>query len=229
MYKRQVHEIPSVAGKSIIRDAAGNVIYDYVDDNEGGTFEVQFNLSKDPTNDSADRATYGLPPFTYLRRLIVKERSGTWKIEEVFASTSEVSSTLLGIDRAETQLSLFSNVSTYGFNSDEFVFYTDNPATGPSEWSNRQTEDGVRRYAATITEEKNEGALRISTHPVPYHFPYPPLTVNLDDQGNDTLGLYNEASWNKWVSFLQLGKSLYEYYLVKRDNEPKSDLSLIHI
>ena len=123
-----VHEIPSVAGKSIIRDAAGNVIYDYVDDNEGGTFEVQFNLSKDPTNDSADRATYGLPPFTYLRRLIVKERSGTWKIEEVFASTSEVSSTLLGIDRAETQLSLFSNVSTYGFNSDEFVFYTDNPA-----------------------------------------------------------------------------------------------------
>ena len=29
--------------------------------------------------------------------------------------------------------------------------------------------------------------------------------------------------WNKWVSFLQLGKSLYEYYLVKRDNEPKSD------
>ncbi|BCU94387.1 MAG: hypothetical protein CM15mV5_0410 [uncultured marine virus] len=43
-------------------------------------------------------------------------------------------------------------------------------------------------------------------------FPYPPLTVNLDDQGNDTLGLYNENMWNKWVSFLQLGKSLYEYF-----------------
>mgnify|MGYP004199839889 CR=1 FL=1 len=56
-----------------------------------------------------------------------------------------------------------------------------------------------------------------------YTFPYPPLTVNLDDQGNDTLGLYNEAAWNKWVAFLQLGKALYEYYLVKRDNEPKSD------
>ena len=218
-----VHEIPTVAGKSIIRDAAGNITYDYVDDNEGGTFEVQFNLSKDPTNDSADRAAANLPPFTYLRRLIVKERSGTWKIEEVFASTSEVSSTLLGIDRAETQLSLFSNVSTYGFNSDEFVFYTDNPATGPFEWSNRQTEDGVTRYASTITEEKNEGALRISTFPVPYTFPYPPLAVNLDDDGNDTLGLYNEAMWNKWVAFLQLGKALYEYYLVKRDNEPKSD------
>ena len=211
-----VHEIPSISGKSVVRDATGTVIYDYVSDNEGGTFEVQFNLSADPKTDSSTRL------FTYLRRLIVKERSGTWKIEEVFASTSEVSSSLLGIPRAETQLSLFSNVSTYGFNSDEFVFYTDNPATGPIEWSNRFTEDGIRRYASTITEEKNEGALRISTYPVPYNFPYPPLTVNIVD-GVDTLGLYNETAWNKWVSFLQLGKALYEYYLVKRDNEPKSD------
>ena len=211
-----VHEIPSISGKSVVRDATGTVIYDYVSDNEGGTFEVQFNLSADPKTDSSTRL------FTYLRRLIVKERSGTWKIEEVFASTSEVSSSLLGIPRAETQLSLFSNVSTYGFNSDEFVFYTDNPATGPVEWSNRFTEDGIRRYASTITEEKNEGALRISTYPVPYNFPYPPLTVNIVD-GVDTLGLYNETAWNKWVSFLQLGKALYEYYLVKRDNEPKSD------
>ena len=211
-----VHEIPSISGKSVIRDATGSIIYDYVADNEGGTFEVQFNLSADPKTDSSTRL------FTYLRRLIVKERSGTWKIEEVFASTSEVSSSLLGIPRAETQLSLFSNVSTYGFNSDEFVFYTDNPATGPAEWSNRFTEDGIRRYASTITEEKNEGALRISTYPVPYNFPYPPLTQNFVD-GVDTLGLYNETSWNKWVAFLQLGKALYEYYLVKRDNEPKSD------
>ena len=211
-----VHEIPSISGKSVVRDATGTVIYDYVADNEGGTFEVQFNLSADPKTDSSTRT------FTYLRRLIIKERSGTWKIEEVFASTSEVSSSLLGIPRAETQLSLFSNVSTYGFNSDEFVFYTDNPATGPAEWSNRFTEDGIRRYASTITEEKNEGALRISTYPVPYNFPYPPLTQNFVD-GVDTLGLYNETAWNKWVSFLQLGKALYEYYLVKRDNEPKSD------
>ena len=211
-----VHEIPSISGKSVVRDAGGSIIYDYVSDNEGGTFEVQFNLSADPKTDSSTRT------FTYLRRLIVKERSGTWKIEEVFASTSEVSSSLLGIPRAETQLSLFSNVSTYGFNSDEFVFYTDNPATGPTEWSNRFTEDGIRRYASTITEEKNEGALRISTYPVPYNFPYPPLAQNFVD-GVDTLGLYNETAWNKWVAFLQLGKALYEYYLVKRDNEPKSD------
>ncbi len=208
-----VYEIPPIAGKNVDL----NTGYDYVKDNESGNFEIQFNLSADPSVDSTTRS------FTFLRRLIVKERSGTWKVEEVFASTSEVSSTLLGIDRAETQLSLFSNVSTYGFNSDEFVFYTDNPPTGPAEWSNRFTEDGIRRYAATINEEKNEGALRVSTYPVPYHFPYPPLAVNLDDQGNDTLGLYNADKWNKWVSFLQLGKALYEYFLIKRDGEPVSD------
>ena len=207
-----VYEIPPQAGKSI--DPVTG--YDYSRDNESGTFEIQFNINADPKVDSSTRL------FTFLRRLIVKERSGTWKIEEVFAATSEVSSTLLGIDRAETQLSLFSNVSTYGFNSDEFVFYTDNPATGPFEWSHRFTEDGVRRYPSTINEEKNEGALRVSTYPVPYHFPYPPLTQNIVD-GVDTLGLYNENAWKKWKSFLQLGKSLYEFYTVKRDNTPLSD------
>ena len=208
-----VYEIPPQAGKSV--DPVTG--YDYSRDNESGSFEIQFNLSVDPKVDSSARL------FTFLRRLIVKERSGTWKIEEVFAATSEVSSTLLGIDRAETQLSLFSNVSTYGFNSDEFVFYTDNPATGPFEWSHRFTEDGVRRYPSTITEEKNEGALRVSTYPVPYHFPYPPLTQVLDEQGNDTLGLYNETAWKKWKSFLQLGKALYEFYTVRRDSTPLSD------
>ena len=212
-----VHEIPPVAGKSVKRDGTGTIIYDYVDDNESGNFEIQFNIGQDPSNDSSSRL------FTYLRRLIIKERSGTLKVEEVFASTSEVSSTLLGIDRAETQLSLFSNVSTYGFNSDEFVFFQDNPATGPTEWSQRLTEEGTRRYPTTITEEKNEGALRISTYPVPYHFPYPPLTQSFDSNGNDTLGLYNAAAWVKWQNFLKLGKALYEYYLIKRDGEPKSD------
>ena len=212
-----IHEIPAQSGISVVRDENGAVILDYSSYNTTGNFEVQFNLNKDPSNETPAREV------TYLRRLILKERTGTWKVEEVFPATSEVSSTLLGIDRAETQLSLFSNVSTYGFNSDEFVFYTDNPATGPYEWSYRLTESGERRYPATINEEKNEGALRVSSYPVPYTFPYPPLTVNLDDQGNDTLGLHSPEGWIKWVNFCKLGKSLYEYFRFRRDSEPASD------
>ena len=183
-----------------------------IPDPNTGDFTVRYTLDKDPTYQR---------DITYMRRLILKERTGVLKVEEVFPVASEVSSTLLGVDRAETQLSLFSNVSTYGFNSDEFVFYTDNPANGPSVWVNRQTETGEPHYPATIDEVKNEGALRVSTYPVPYNFPYPPLTQNIVD-GVDVAGLYNPDAWGKWQNFVQLGKSLYEYYLSRRNLQQQS-------
>lgn len=181
-------------------------------DQNTGDFIVRYTLDTDPTF---------ARDITYMRRLIVKERTGTLKVEEIFPTSSEVSSTLLGIDRAETQLSLFSNVSTYGFNPDEFVFYTDNPNNGPSVWVNRLTETGDSHYPATVDEVKNEGALRISTYPVPYNFPYPPLTQNIVN-GADVAGLYNPEAWPKWQNFLQLGKSLYEYYIARRDLQGQS-------
>jgi hypothetical protein len=173
-----------------------------------GFLEVTYTLNADPSFEN---------PVTYMRRVLQKERTGIIKIEEQFATTSEVSSSLLGIPRAETQLGLFSNVSTYGFNADEFVFYTDNPSTGPTVWSNRATESGETHNAARVTEVKNEGALRLESFPVPYTFPYPPLTQTIGPDGNDTLGLFNETAWSRWQNFVQLGKSLYEYYLLRRD------------
>jgi len=181
----------------------------YVTDANGDQIlRVRYTLNVNPTNEN---------PITYLRRVLEKQRSGIIKIEEQFASTSEVSTTLLGIDRAETQLGLFSNVSTYGLNDDEFVFYTDNPSTGPGVWSNRTTEEGYTHIPAAIEAVKNEGALRITSFPVPYNFPYPPLSQVLDNTGTDIFGLYNPNLWFKWQNFLALGKSLYEYYQDRRD------------
>ena len=51
--------------------------------------------------------------FTRLQRIIY-DSNNVLKIAEVFKESSEVSTTLLGVNRAETQLSLFSNVSSYG-------------------------------------------------------------------------------------------------------------------
>ena len=48
------------------------------------------------------------------------------KISEDFRESSEVSTTLLGVNRAETQLSLFSNVSSYGLNNDEWDSFSYN-------------------------------------------------------------------------------------------------------
>tara|TARA_R110000744_G_scaffold39947_2_gene90730 strand:+ start:3487 stop:3864 length:378 start_codon:yes stop_codon:yes gene_type:complete len=52
-------------------------------------------------------------------------------IEEQFSETSEVSSSLLGIPRAEEQLSLFSDVSTYGLDEDNWNYYTFSGASSP--------------------------------------------------------------------------------------------------
>ena len=64
--------------------------------------------------------------FIDIRRptALTRKSNATWKVEEEFKETSEVSTTLLGVSRAETQLSLFSNVSSYGLDPDEFETFS---------------------------------------------------------------------------------------------------------
>ncbi len=64
----------------------------------------------------------------------IKNANTIWKIAEQFPDTSEVSSTLLGIPRAETQLSLFSNVSSYGKDTNEFETYNHTTGTSNALW-----------------------------------------------------------------------------------------------
>ena len=174
-----------------------------------GKFEVLYTLNTAPTYERE---------ITYLKRVVTKDRSGILRIEEQFRTTSEVSTSLLGIDRAEKQLGLFSNVSTYGLNTDDFVFYNDNPSTGPAEWSNRITESGFRHEPATVEHIKNEGALRVVSFPVPYNYPYPPLTQDIVG-GVDVAGYFSPEGWRRWQNWLSLGKGLYEYYTRKRNDQ----------
>ena len=205
-----------------------NIVEEGIDAN--GDFNVRIDLQQDPTFITVDPVFDANGNITnladvrsvnYIRRVLTKERIGTIKIEEQFAASSEVSRSLLGIDRAETQLSLFSNVSTYGINTDEFVFYPDNPSNGPSAWTNRETESGINHYPARIEEVRNEGALSLTAYPVPYNFPYTPLTQRFI-QGVDVGGLYNRNAWFRWQNFLKLGKTLYEYFSGLRDANQSS-------
>ena len=59
------------------------------------------------------------------------------KIEESFKESSEVSNTLLGVNRAEVQLSLFSNVSSYGLDPDEFETYSYTGGNSFGSWDRR--------------------------------------------------------------------------------------------
>ena len=72
-----------------------------------------------------------------------------FKIAEVFKESSEVSTTLLGVNRAETQLSLFSNVSSYGIQKDDWETYQYNSGTSKLSWEQRVN----RIYGKNIQQE----------------------------------------------------------------------------
>lgn len=183
--------IPSVKGfdplydilKGVpLRDANGNIIVSEVEGPLGSLANARSATSVYVNNDYL----YSVP------------------IQEQFQETSEVSTTLLGIPRAETQLSLFSDVSTYGLNPEEFEFYSFNGLLGrPSGWYARNNETYGNHYYPRLKEETNEQALVIEAFPVPYTFAPGPRWEGLG---------YNEASYDRFVKFIELGNQLYEDY-----------------
>lgn len=139
------------------------------------------------------------------RRIVSQAKSNnTIKIAEQFKESSEVSTTLLGINRAEVQLALFSNVSSYGLDPDEFEFYSFNGGNSFGTWESRENETYGNRYVATRTEETQESAIKITAFPVPYSYPYGPLF--------EKLGLYNSTLFNQYKKFIEVGNKLHDYF-----------------
>tara|TARA_Y100001972_G_scaffold101166_1_gene125945 strand:+ start:3307 stop:7353 length:4047 start_codon:yes stop_codon:yes gene_type:complete len=132
------------------------------------------------------------------------EADNVLKIAEQFKETSEVSSTLLGIDRAEVQLSLFSNVSSYGLNKDDWETYQYNSGTSKASWERRVNKIYGRKYEARIEEETQESAIKLSAFPVSYSFPYGEIYQKI--------GLYNKDKYDKYIDFIKLGNAAYNYY-----------------
>lgn len=123
------------------------------------------------------------------------------KIAEQFKESSEVSTTLLGIERAEKQLSLFSNVSSYGLDPDEFEFYTFVSGNSFASWDNRRNSLYGNRYTAKQTEETQESAIKITSFPPPYSYPFGP--------NFEKVGLYNSDLFQQYLNFIQMGNDLY--------------------
>ena len=134
----------------------------------------------------------------------VNQADNVLRVAEQFKETSQVSNTLLGVNRAEVQLSLFSNVSSYGLNDEEFEFYTFNGGTSFSSWENRANAIYGNRYRASRKEEVQESAIRLEAFPAPYSYPYGPKFQRL--------GLYNADLFNRYLRFVELGNELYNYY-----------------
>ena len=123
------------------------------------------------------------------------------KVAEQFKETSQVSTTLLGVNRAETQLSLFSNVSSYGLDSDEFEFYSFWEGNDQYAWDNRRNALYGNRYMAKQTEETQESAIKITAFPTPYTYPFGPRF--------EKTGLYDPELFQQYLNFIQMGNDLY--------------------
>ena len=128
----------------------------------------------------------------------------TLKIAEQFAETSEVSTTLLGIPRAETQLSLFSNVSSYGLEKKDWEFVYYRGTVSFQRWEERVNRLYGKRDRGSYLEETQESAIKLYSFPAPYTYPFGP---NFEKQN-----LYDVDFFAAYIRFIELGNALYNKY-----------------
>ncbi len=129
------------------------------------------------------------------------------KVAEEFKETSEVSTTLLGVNRAETQLSLFSNVSSYGLNDDDWESFSYNTGASKGSWDRRANKIYGNRYLARIEEETQESAIKLSAFPTSHSYPF--------GENYTKLGLYNATLFQQYENFIRLGNLAYRLFTEK--------------
>ena len=98
-------------------------------------------------------------------------RPAALPIEEQFREQSEVSRSLLGIDRAETQQGIFDDVSSYGLDRKDWVVYGGWTEYGQDyHWDRKNSPAGP--YRAAVNYDYSEGSsVVISSYPTPYVSP----------------------------------------------------------
>jgi hypothetical protein len=128
-------------------------------------------------------------------------------VVERFKETSEVSSSLLGIPRSEEQLSLFSDVATYGLdveNWDASQIFKDH-RNYPEQWYRKEHPIHGRRSNARFYEGSDEQALYLKAFPSQYTYP-----EGTKEQRRST----PSTNFIKYMNFIALGRYLYNKFLV---------------
>ena len=145
--------------------------------------------------------------FIDFQQAVVTNVDNVLKVAEVFRETSEVSTTLLGVNRAETQLSLFSNVSSYGLNSDEWETFSYSDGVSFSSWDNRINKTYGNRFLTKINEITKESAITIEAFPPSHSYPFGPKFIKL--------GLYNADLYLQYLNFVRYGNDLHKLFSQK--------------
>ena len=135
----------------------------------------------------------------------IPDGGGPIKIEEQFKETSEVSSSLLGVPRAEEQLSLFSDVATYGLDVDNWDAsdFDQGHNNDPEEWYKKEHPVHGRRSNIRFYEGSDEQALYLKAFPSQYTFPY---GTRYNKLATPT------TRFMKYMNFIALGRYLYDFW-----------------
>ena len=141
--------------------------------------------------------------YTALKANRIADTAQAVPVEEQFPAESEVSSTLLGVPRAEEQLSLFSDVAVYGLDEDNWNYYTYNPNSYPGEWYRKENPIFGRRSAPRFEEASEEQGLYLYSFPSQFDFPGGPRR-----SGGEVSNTFRE-----YLNFIAFGKYLYELYV----------------
>ena len=129
-------------------------------------------------------------------------------VTEVFPEQSAVSTNLLGYNRAEVQLSLFSDVSTYGLDTKNWDYYTYSEGLQfPRGWYTKEDPVYGERTQPRFEEETREQALLLKSFPTQYSFPF---GRSWDREG--FTNRFNEELFIQYVNFIAMGKYLYDIF-----------------
>ena len=195
-----LHTSLDSGARYVIKVAGGDIPDDtYVSQRDYDRITLSNNVVVGETSEKIE--------FHKVQEAVITTADNVLKVAEEFRETSEVSTTLLGVNRAETQLSLFSNVSSYGLNSDEWETFSFADGTSFSSWDNRINRIYGNRFLTKIDEITKESAITVESFPPSHSYPFGPKFAKV--------GLYNDAQYQKYLGFVRYGNDLYKLFTEK--------------
>lgn len=152
-----------------------------------------------------------------------KKNPAALPIIEQFADTSEVSRSLLGVNRETSQQGLFGNVSTYGLDEKDWrVDGTELP--DPYFWYSRPSSSG-NYFHTKFEEDTTNSALAISVYPSPFT---PPGKPSLQDQLINPGGAERYRGWGQYLNSI-IAQYLIEYMVKNFTNQQLEEFNLIYL
>lgn len=157
------------------------------------------------TEEDATLGSFSLAENSLSNVLATESLQKVTPIVEQFPNFSESSTSLLGVERAEKQLSLFSDVSTYGIDNDNWNFYRYRSGRGDRfAWSTRENVPFGRRSETQLIEKTEEQALVLRSFPVQFSYPWGPEW--------EKNGVYNAQLHDRYMNFIAIGKILFDLF-----------------